>query len=158
MLKFELDGIKITITDTLVSHEYIDPTSRQKRLRFESKKDVEIAFWHFIIPGNLQDFSLIKSTLSYFMQGYWKRSGKEASNINLDTNIMRDCARASTFLLNFSSRQKDKKNYLRVTLNENGLELHKIHLDGQQVLMLDVAIYKALHYLSPTVTTAPGNH
>jgi hypothetical protein len=100
----------------------------------------------------LQDLSIIKSTLTYFMQGYWKRSGTAASRIDLDTDIFKYQSQDCAWLLNFSDRQKDKKSSLRVCLEKNGLMQHEMYLNGQQVLMLDVAIGKALSLLSPRIT------
>jgi len=101
--------------------------------------------------GNLQDLSLIKSSLTYFMQGYWKRSGSAASRIDLDTSIFQYHSLDYVWNLNFSDRQKDKKSFLRVCLEKNGLMQHQRYLDGQQVLMFDVAISKALYFLSPKI-------
>jgi len=38
-----------------------------------------------------------------------------------------------------------------VCLERNGLMQHQMYLDGQQVLMLDVAIGKAISLLSPRI-------
>ncbi|MBU0665704.1 MAG: hypothetical protein KJ990_14355 [Proteobacteria bacterium] len=151
MLKFELDGINVEIEAELERHEYTD-SNRYKHSRFERKMEIRVKFWEFVISGNLQDLSLIKSSLTYFMQGYWKRSGAEASRIGLNTNIFKYHSLDYAWLLNFSDRQKNKKSSLRVRLEKNGRMQHEIYLDGQQVLMLDVAIGKALSLLSPRIT------
>lgn len=146
-----MDGIKVEIEAELECHEYTD-SNRYKHSRFERKMEIRVKFWEFVISGNLQDLSLIKSSLTFFMQGYWKRSGAEASRIGLNTNIFKYHSLDYAWLLNFSDRQKAKKNSLRVCLEKNGLMQHQIYLDGQQVLMLDVAIGKALSLLSPRIT------
>jgi hypothetical protein len=151
MLKFELNGIKVEIGAELERHEYAD-ANNYKHTRFERKMEIRVLFWEFIISGNLQDLSLIKSSLSYFMQGYWKRSGKEASKIDLVTNIIKYHPHGYVWLLQFSTGQKNKKNFLHVSLEKDGLTQHEVYLDGQQVLMLDVAIGKALSFLSPKIT------
>jgi hypothetical protein len=151
MLKFEMNGIKVEIEAELEHHEYPD-SNRHKHSRFERRMEIRVLFWGLIISGNLQDLSLIKSSLSYFMQGYWKRSGKEASKIDLDTNIFKYHPHGYVWLLHFSARQKYKKNFLHVSLEKDGLMQHEEYLDGQQVLMLDVAISKALYFLSPKIT------
>lgn len=151
MLKFELNGIKVEIEAELERNEYTD-SNRYKHSRFERKMEIRVMFWELIISGNLQDLSLIKSSLAYFMQGYWKRAGKEASKIDLVTNIIKYHPNGYIMRLHFSARQKDKKNFLHVSLEKNGLMQHQIYLDGQQVLMLDVAIGKALYFLSPKIT------
>ena len=149
MLEFKMDGIKVEIEAELKRHEYTD-SNYQKHSRFERKMEIRVMFWEFIISGNLQDLSLIKSSLTYFMQGYWKRSGAEASRIGLNTNIF-EYHSDYVWNLNFSDRQKGKKSSLRVYLEKNGLMQHEMYLDGQQVLMLDVAISKALYFVSPKI-------
>jgi len=52
----------------------------------------------------------------------------------------------------FQPDKKNKKNFLHVSLEKDGLTQHEVYLDGQQVLMLDVAIGKALSFLSPKIT------
>ncbi len=146
-----MDGIKVEIETELKHHEYTD-SNYHKHSRFERKMEIRVMFWELITLGNLQDLSLIKSSLTYFMQGYWKRSGAEASRIGLNTNIFKYHSLDYAWLLNFSDRQKDKKSSLRVRLEKNGRMQHEIYLDGQQVLMLDVAISKALYFLSPKIT------
>ncbi len=138
MLKFELNGIKVEIGAKLEHNEYTD-ANHYKHTRFERKMEIRILFWELIISGNLQDLSLIKSSLSYFMQGYWKRSGKEAGKIDLVTKITKYHPHGY------------KKNFLHVSLEKDGLTQHEVYLDGQQVLMLDVAIGKALSFLSPEI-------
>jgi len=150
MLEFKMDGIKVEIEAEMERHEYTD-SNRYKHSRFERKMEIRVMFWELIISGNLQDLSLIKSSLTYFMQGYWKRSGSEASRIGLNTNMCKYHSYDYAWRLNFSDRQKDKKSFLRVYLERNGLMQHEMYLDGQQVLMLDVAIGKALSLLSPRI-------
>jgi len=150
MLKFELNGIKVEIGAKLEHNEYTD-ANHYKHTRFERKMEIRILFWELIISGNLQDLSLIKSSLSYFMQGYWKRSGKEAGKIDLVTKITKYHPHGYIWLLHFSTGQKNKKNFLHVSLEKDGLTQHEVYLDGQQVLMLDVAIGKALSFLSPEI-------
>ena len=100
---------------------------------------------------------MIKSSLIYFMQGYWKRSGKEASRIDLATEIIRHdpyatCGNDSeTQLFSFAARQKNKKNFLHISLQRNDSIVNEVYLNGQEVLMLDVAIGKGIHFLTPTI-------
>jgi hypothetical protein len=150
MLEFKMDGIEVEIEAELERHEYTD-SNRYKHSRFERKVEIRVKFWEFVMLGNLQDLSLIKSSLTYFMQGYWKRSGAAASRIDLDTSIFKHQSLDYVWNLNFSDRQKDKKSFLRVCLERNGLMQHQMYLDGQQVLMLDVAIGKAISLLSPRI-------
>jgi hypothetical protein len=151
MLTFELNDIKVEIMTELEHHEYTDE-NRHKHTRFERKTKTRFLFWGFVVWGDLQDLSIIKSSLSYFMQGYWKRSGKEASKIDLATEISHPHIDNKTFTVHFAARQKCKKNFLHISLEKDGLVQHEAYLDGQQVLMFDVVISKALALLSPMVT------
>lgn len=150
MLRFEMEGVRVEIRAELEHYEYTDE-NRHNHSRFERKIKILVLFWDFIIGGDLQELSLIKSSLLYFMQGYWKRSGKEASKIDLSTQIGQHYPGIQPRTLRFSVRQKYKKNFLHVSLHSNNLLQHEVYLDGQQVLMLDVAIGKALHYLTPPI-------
>jgi hypothetical protein len=148
MLDFELDGIRIKISGEMEYFEYKD-ARRQVRTRFERKVNIHVQFWDCIILGNLQNFSLIKSSLLYFMQGYWKRSGKEASRIDLATEIYRHHPYGDVQTLHFAARQKNKKNFLHISLESDESIVNEVYLDGQKVLMLDIAIGKALFFLTP---------
>jgi len=150
MLDFELDGIRIKISGEMEYFEYKDARS-QVRTRFERKVNIHVQFWDCIILGNLQNFSLIKSSLLYFMQGYWKRSGKEASRIDLATEIYRHHPHGDAQTLHFAARQKNKKNFLHISLESNDSIVNEVYLDGQKVLMLDIAIGKALYFLTPAM-------
>ncbi len=149
MLDFELDGIRIKISGELEYFEYKDARN-QVRTRFDRQVRIRVQFWDFIIWGNLQELSLIKSSLIYFMQGYWKRSGKEASRIDLTTAINRHHPDGEIQALHFAARQKNKKNFLHISLESNDSIVNEVYLDGQKVLMLDIAIGKALYFLTPT--------
>jgi len=155
MLEFKMDGIMVKIGAENVSHEYNDARN-QVRIRFERQVKVHVQFWNFICRGNFQELSLIKSSLSYFMQGYWKRSGKEASKIDLATEMSWHPFDFEIQTLRFAARQKAKQNFLHISLDSNGSIVNEVYLDGQKVLMLDIAIGKALYFLTPT-TAWPGS-
>ncbi|WP_319586540.1 hypothetical protein [uncultured Desulfobulbus sp.] len=156
MIVFELGAIKVEIRAELERSEYKDANNR-KRTHFERKVKTLVKFWDFPVRGNLQELSLIKSSLIYFMQGYWKRSGKEASKIDLATEIIRHhpngtCGNGSeTQILNFAARQKNKKSFLHISLQRNGSIVNEVYFNGQEVLMLDVAIGKGINFLTPTI-------
>jgi hypothetical protein len=83
------------------------------------------------------------------MQGYWKRSGKEANKIDLATEINRHHPYGDVQTLHFAARQKNKKNFLYISLKVNDSIVNEVYLDGQKVLMFDIAIGKALYFLTP---------
>jgi hypothetical protein len=110
-----------------------------------------LLFWGFVVWGTLQDLAIIKSSLTYFIQGYWKRSGKEASKIDLNTEISQPNSDENIRTVHFTARQKHNKNFLCVALKKEGVTLHEMYLDGQQVLMLEIVINKAISSLSPQI-------
>jgi hypothetical protein len=50
------------------------------------------------------------------MQAYWKRSSKEGSRIELAKILSRKDYKGNQAALYFVARQKDKKNYLQISL------------------------------------------
>jgi len=150
MLKFKLDGIIVETMAELEHHEYTDE-NRHKHSRIERKMTTRLLFWGFVVWGTLQDLALIKSSLTYFIQGYWKRSSKAASKIDLDTEISHPHIDGNIRAVHFTARQKNNKNFLYISLEKDGVTQHEMYLDGQQVLMLEIAISKAISLLSPRI-------
>ncbi|MHB1184199.1 MAG: hypothetical protein ACYC4A_05800 [Desulfobulbia bacterium] len=149
MLEFKLDGIRIEITIEMERHDYKDANNRG-RTRFEKYVKISVRFWDLHLQGNFQELSFLKSSLIYFMQGYWKRSGKEERRIDFVKRLTKKYANGGKHALYFIARQKNKKNFLQVCLEKNDEIINEVYLDGQEVLMLDMAIGKAIHLLTPT--------
>lgn len=87
------------------------------------------------------------------MQAYWKRSTKEGSRIALDETLTHIVVeeKYTTSTLRFNARQKNKINCLYICQENNrGEKVGEIYLSGREVIMLDVAIGKAINMLSPT--------
>ncbi|HCC55328.1 MAG TPA: hypothetical protein DEQ20_10480 [Desulfobulbaceae bacterium] len=148
MLEFKLDGIRIEITVEMERHDYKDANNRG-RTRFERQIKISVRFWDLHLMGNLQELSFVKSSLIYFMQGYWKRSGKEKSRIDFAKRLTKKHPNGGKHSLYFIARQKNNKNFLQVYLEKNDEIINEVYLDGQEVLMLDIAIGKAIHLLTP---------
>ena len=91
----------------------------------------------------------MKSCLQYFMQGYWKRSNKEGGKIDLAKGLHHEDFGAGRSSLYFVAKQKDKKHYLQISLQQAGETVNEIYLDGQETIMLDIAIAKAIGLLTP---------
>lgn len=91
---------------------------------------------------------MVKSTLSYFMQAYWKRSSKAGSKIELATVLFHDDD-FNPQALNMIARQKNGIQSLEISVTDNGMPAGEVYLSGQEVIMLDVAIGKAINLLSP---------
>src|SRR3989339_166720 len=149
MIEFELDGIRIEIGVEMERHDYKDANCRG-RTRFERRVTIYAGFWNFPVRGNMQELSYIIASLTYFMLGYWRRPGNDGGRIDLVKKIERNSECEDNRILYFVARQKNKRNFLQICLEENGVITNQVYLDGQEVLMLDLAIGKAIHLLTPT--------
>jgi len=152
MIEYDYKGIKVGATVEMEQHDYVD-AGGHCRARFDRNAKVVVQFWSFSIDGNLTELAYIKSTLNYFMQCYWKRTSKEGSRIELAKMIHH--SHESYFInpltLNLMARQKNKMHYLEISLFENGMPAGIVYLDGQEVIMLDIALGKAISLLTPKV-------
>lgn len=148
MLKFEYKDIVIEARAELQRYDYKD-ANNIGRTRFDKSVLIKVQFWHFVIYNDLYDFSVIKSALQYFMQAYWKRSSKQGGKIDLSTSIEHN---DTNKVLQFVARQSKHKYSLEVSLYEQGDNLSaNMYLTGQEVIMLDVALTKAINLLVPEV-------
>lgn len=152
MVEYQYKGIKVEATAEMSQHDYVD-SGGHSRARFDRNAKVVVRFWSFTIDGNLAELAYVKSTLNYFMQAYWKRTSKEGSRIELSKSIEHydKHHRANPQTLNFMARQKNKKHYLEISLYTNGIPDGEIYLDGQEVIMLDIALGKAITLLTPKI-------
>jgi len=146
MVEFEYKGIKIEATAEIQQHTFrLGSKSHVNR-----HTTVEVHFWDFVISDNLYELAMVKSTLSYFMQAYWKRSTKQGSKIVLSTSL-EHVDNGSLQSLNLIAKQRKNIQSLEVSLSENGQRVSWEYLSGQEVIMLDIAISKAIALLSPEV-------
>ncbi len=97
MVDFEFKGIRVNATGELERYDYKDAGNRGQT-RFNRNMVVTVGFWDFVIVNDLYELAMVKSTLSYFMQAYWKRSSKAGSKIELATALFHDDeSRCSSF-------------------------------------------------------------
>ena len=149
MLEFNYKGIRINALYDMEQRTYKDHEDR-KKTRFERNVRVDVRFWNFFISdGNLHELAFVKSTLQYFMQAYWKRSSKEGSKIDLAKALHRNEFLTIPQSLYFTARQKDKQHYLHICLQQGSETTNESYLDAQEVIMLDIAIGKAISLLAP---------
>lgn len=151
MINFEFKGIRIGATTDLRQIDYRDARHNPKT-RFEKSVEIFVQFWDFtIFNDNLYDLAFIKSTLQYFMQSYWKRSNKAGGKIVLSKALHQDHPFSGQQSLMFVARQKNNLHYLHVCLQTAGSDtiLKEVYLDGQEVLMLEIALNKVINLLSP---------
>jgi len=149
MIEFDYKGIQIVVAAENQQINYKD-SGNHHRTRFERDLRVFVHFWDFVIwNGNLQELAFVKSCLQYFMQCYWKRSTKEGGKIDLAKGLHHEDFGMGRSSLYFVARQKDKKHYLQISLQQAGKIINEIYLDGQETIMLDIAIAKAISILTP---------
>ena|ERR1039457_1890878 len=148
-IEYNHKGIKIDAEVEMKLIDYRDKGGNY-RTRFDRNLKVGVKFWEFSINNNLTELAFVKSTLSYFMQLFWKRTSKEDSKIDLVKIIHRDYPNKGRLSLYFVARQKNKKHFLQICLQRGDETVNESYLDGQEVVMLDIAIGKAIGLLTPT--------
>lgn len=147
MIDFNLHGIRVS-AQALVTHREFRDKGGHYLNRFDRNVNVCVQFWDFVIGNDLSELAMVKSTLNYFMQAYWKRSSKAGSKIELATEIFRGDgynARSLTLV----ARQKNGIQSLKVSVANDGTIAGNAYLSAQEVIMLDIAIGKAINLLSP---------
>jgi len=151
VVNFDFKGISISAEVRMEQSSYTD-AGGNSRSRFDKDVTVSVQFWDFFLqPGNLSELAFVKATLSYFMQAYWKRSSKQGSKIELAKILHRKDYHGNQQALCFVARQKDKRNYLHVSQVKKAETVNEVYLDGQEVIMLDIAIGKAINLLAPRI-------
>lgn len=157
MLEFDFKGITIEAIDRAVEIPYSD-SDFPKRVKYRRRVRISVRFWDYMISDNLYELAFVKSVLNYFMQAHWKRSTKEGVRINLDETLRKGKGNDLNLSLFFSARLKDKISYLNICLKDGeGKLLNDLYLTGREVLMLDIAMGKAISLLQPSdVETLTG--
>lgn len=154
MVRFDFKGISISSSFYMDERIYKD-AGGHKRTRFDREVSLYVSFWDFDLQdGNLYELAFIRSILHYFMQAFWKRSSNEGSRIELAKVLSRKDYRGNQEALCFVARQKDKRNYLQISLAKKGEPVKEVYLDGQEVIMLDIALGKAINLLAPSLDKA----
>lgn len=155
MIEFNFKGISVSATVEMERYDYRDNGGHYKT-RFNRNTLVKANFWGFTIDNDLYELAMVKSSLNYFMQAYWKRSSKAGSRIELVTMLKRYNG-GNQQALYLVARQKDGIHSLEISLVEKGAPSGKIYLNGQEVIMLDIAIGKAINLLTPDYNIIEGN-
>ena len=155
MIDFNFKGISVSATVEMERYDYRDNGGHYKT-RFNRNTLVRANFWGFVIDNDLYELAMVKSSLNYFMQAYWKRTSKAGSKIELVTMLKRYNG-GNQQALYLVARQKDGIHSLEISLVEKGAPSGKIYLNGQEVIMLDIAISKAINLLTPDYNIIEGN-
>lgn len=145
MANFNYRGIITEAIASMQRYDYKD-ANNIGRTRFDRKVCVKAKFWNFEICDDLFEFAFVKSSLSYFMQAYWKRSSKQGSKIELATSLEHQ---TTSQILYFNARQKNNQQSLEISLHEQWCPSEQIYLTIHEVIMLDTAISKAISLLAP---------
>ena len=155
MVDYEFKGIRVNATGELERYDYKDAGNRGQT-RFNRNMVVTVGFWDFVIVNDLYELAMVKSTLNYFMQAYWKRSSKAGSKIELATALFHHDDFNSQ-ALNMIARQKNNIQSLEVSVTDDGRPAGEVYLSAQEVIMLDIAIGKAINLLSPDYKIIKGS-
>jgi hypothetical protein len=151
MINFDFKGIRIEATARLRQHTYQD-VRKGTLTRFEREVEVCVHFWDFrICDHDFHDLAFVKSTLQYFLQSYWKRSNKSGGKINLAKALHQEHPHGWQQSLLFNARQKNNQHFLHICMQApaTGAIVKEVYLDGQEVMLLDIALNKAIGILSP---------
>lgn len=148
-MNFEYKGVSVTATSEQIGISYREDDEKSP-LRHERNVSVAVNFWKFTSWNkNLFELAYIKSTLNFFLQSYWKRSGKDGNRIELEQKLNQTDYYDNSYSLIFSAKQKNSKNYLYICLMENGSMIEEDYFDIHEVTMIDIAIGKAISLLQP---------
>jgi len=152
-LNYETEAISVDISSHLKKYNYKDASHREKT-RFDRQMNIVVRFWDFYSRNDLHELAVIKGTLSYFIHGYWKRSGKDVCKLNIEQEIWQENPSSygwpiNNWVLRFADRQKNKVNFLHISLHKNETLDEEIYLDIQDALILEIAVSKAMQLLSP---------
>ena len=150
MIKYDYKGIKIDATLEIKKHDYKN-SNNTIRTYFEREVVVIASLLGFVMRGNFQEFAFVKSVLQYFLQGYWKRPNKEGTKFELVKVLKEGEWFHNNCTLNFDTKQKDNKLYLYVCVKHEETVLKEVYLDVQEVMMLDIALGKAINLLMPDI-------
>lgn len=133
MITYHWKNVHIEITKTRVLQRHKDTYGTGRDI-FVRNVEVDIWFWNYYVKG-LTRLALIKSVLQSFM---YNRMGDI---------LVKDFVIDS---LRLQKTQKDGKQYLKFELCEiDGSVDKEEYFNYQEVVMLDIALGKALNFLSP---------
>ena len=146
MIDFNFKGIRIEATVETIQRLYQDKLQGKRSLR-DKNIEVAVKFWDFTVEnGNLTELALIKSSLQFYMQCYWKRLSRENNRIELRKSIVHNDHK-TLFII---ARYKNENNVLHISLKQSGKIVSEIYLDVQEIIMLDIALNKAINLLTPS--------
>jgi hypothetical protein len=151
MINFDFKGITIAAVASNAACNYKDARNYE-RTRFDKTVNIVVSFWGFEIEnGDLTKLAHVKSVFQYFLHWYWKRvSAKVGGKIELDNNLHKTNSHGGHETLYFVARQKNNKHYLQIGYKKNGETIREIYLDGQEIILMDIAVGKAINLMIPS--------
>jgi len=117
-----------------------------ERETFTSTVPVNIRFWEYEI-NSLTELAFVKSVLQSYIYNRMRSMTKKVFSINLNP----------TKHLHMKEGVKDGERYLKIWCEEDGKILKKEYFNYQEVVMLDIAMNKAITCLSTNITTKLTN-
>lgn len=135
--------IEIAVKEYIYVKNYPDYGERET---FASTVPVNVRFWEYEV-NDLTTLSFIKSVLQSYLYNRIRSMGEKVFSIKLDP----------TKHLHMKENVKDGKRHLKIWCEENGKTLKKEYFNYQEVVMLDIAMNKAIDCLSTNITTKLTN-
>ncbi len=148
MIEFEYKGIRVEVKTEIRQHTF----SIGSKMHINRHNTVSVHFWDFVICDNLYELAVVRSSLNYFMQCYWKRGTKEGIKIDLNTSLEHFDNFGLPQKLKLISRQKNNRYNLEVSIADGfDQQSQCMYLNVQEVNLLDIAFAKAISLLVPEV-------
>ena len=149
MIDFDFNGIRVVAATETNMFDYID-VRKGNSTRHEKDTIVAVHFWTFSINnGDLLGMAFVRSTLQYYMNRFWRHKPKKRIKIEFEKKLRRENELGLKQSLCFLSYLKENEHYLRVSVQSGGNTIGEVFMDGQEVLMLDIALGKAIGLLTP---------
>lgn len=150
MIFFDFNGI---IIESFVERRRIGCRGIEDdkyKILIERQVKVIVKFWEYtIVDGDLYSLAFIKSCLQLFIQLYWRRSKKSESRLDLGRHLMQFSFENKQQFICFRARQKNKEHSLEIFYMDSPDKTHSIYLNPQEVILLEIAISKAINLLAP---------
>ena len=149
MIEFEHKGIRVNVKAMMTQDDYKDARGNHKT-RFEKNVVVAVTFWDFIIDnGDFQGLAFIDSIIQYYKQCHSKRPGMDGLKIAFAKELHRTRELYGVQSLCFADCQKAKGYPMHISFYSGGKMIDEVILDLQEVMMIEIAIGKAISMSRP---------
>ncbi|MBN1451026.1 MAG: hypothetical protein JW963_08430 [Anaerolineales bacterium] len=148
MINFSHKNIRIYAQVEVSEVEFRDAFN-SRRSRTERHTIVSAEFFDFVLTNrDFTDLVFVKSAIQFYLQKYWRSfSKKGVSSIKFEKFLTKEVYQQELW---FVARQKNNENYLQVFFRDTARQIEDcVYLDGHEIVMLDIALAKALNLVSP---------